>query len=89
MRRSEARREGEVMAIATRLVQGEELDPERGSSTSSDFEEGLRQKVVGQGEALRAIVDLYQVFCARLNPSRRPVGNHLFLGPTGSEKFTC
>ena len=77
------------MAVATRSVQGEELDPERGSSTSSDFEEGLRQKVVRQGDALRAIVDLYQVFCACLNPPRRPVGNLLFLGPTGSGKFTC
>jgi ATP-dependent Clp protease ATP-binding subunit ClpA len=31
-------------------------------------------------------VDLYQVFCAGLNSPGRPVGNLLFLGPTGSGK---
>lgn len=77
------------MATATRLVQDEELNPERWSSISSDFEEGLRQKVVGQGEDVQAVVDLYQVFCDRLNPPWRPDGNHLFLGPAGSGKSTC
>jgi ATP-dependent Clp protease ATP-binding subunit ClpB len=32
------------------------------------------------------LVDLYQVFCAGLNSPGRPVGNLLFLGPTGSGK---
>ncbi|MBI3671087.1 MAG: ATP-dependent Clp protease ATP-binding subunit, partial [Acidobacteria bacterium] len=34
----------------------------------------------------RALVDLYQVFCAGMCPAGRPVGNLLFLGPTGSGK---
>jgi len=41
---------------------------------------------VGQEEAVQAIVDLYQVFCAGLHSPGRPVGNLLFLGPTGSGK---
>jgi ATP-dependent Clp protease ATP-binding subunit ClpA len=41
---------------------------------------------VGQEEAVQALVDLYQVFRAGLNSPGRPVGNLLFLGPTGSGK---
>jgi ATP-dependent Clp protease ATP-binding subunit ClpA len=41
---------------------------------------------VGQAEGVQALVDLYQVFCAGLNSPGRPVGNLLFLGPTGSGK---
>jgi ATP-dependent Clp protease ATP-binding subunit ClpA len=41
---------------------------------------------VGQDEAVQALVELYQVFCAGLRAPGRPVGNLLFLGPTGSGK---
>jgi ATP-dependent Clp protease ATP-binding subunit ClpB len=64
----------------------EQLDPRQRSSESRDFEEALRRKIVGQDEAVRAVVDLYQVFCAGLNSPGRPVGNLLFLGPTGAGK---
>jgi ATP-dependent Clp protease ATP-binding subunit ClpA len=74
------------MPTATKLVQNEELDPQRRSSTSRQFEKELRQRVVGQDEAVQALVDLYQVFCAGLHSAGRPVGNLLFLGPTGSGK---
>ena len=50
------------------------------------FEDTLRQKIVGQDEAVQALVELYQVFCAGLHAPGRPVGNLLFLGPTGSGK---
>ena len=53
---------------------------------SREFESSLRRKIVGQDEAVQAVVDLYQVFCAGLNSPGRPVGNLLFLGPTGSGK---
>jgi ATP-dependent Clp protease ATP-binding subunit ClpA len=53
---------------------------------SRDFEGGLRRKIVGQDEAVQAVVDLYQVFRAGLNSPGRPVGNLLFLGPTGAGK---
>jgi ATP-dependent Clp protease ATP-binding subunit ClpB len=76
----------EVMATAAQSAHSMELDPQKRSSTSRHFEEKLRQRVVGQNEAVQAIVDLYQVFCAHLNPSGRPIGNLLFLGPTGTGK---
>jgi ATP-dependent Clp protease ATP-binding subunit ClpA len=53
---------------------------------SRDFEAGLRREIVGQDEAVQAVVDLYQVFRAELNSPGRPVGNLLFLGPTGAGK---
>ena len=62
------------------------LDPTLRSIESQEFDAALRQKIVGQEEAVRALVDLYQVFCADMCPTGRPVGNLLFLGPTGSGK---
>ena len=63
-----------------------QLDPTQRSAESRDFEAGLRRKIVGQDEAVQAVVDLYQVFRAGLNSPGRPVGNLLFLGPTGAGK---
>jgi ATP-dependent Clp protease ATP-binding subunit ClpB len=62
------------------------LDPTLRSVESQEFDAALRSKVVGQEEGVRALVDLYQVFCAGMSPAGRPVGNLLFLGPTGSGK---
>ena len=63
-----------------------QLDPTIRSSDTRDFHGALRAKIVGQEEGVQALVDLYQVFCAGLNSPGRPVGNLLFLGPTGSGK---
>ena len=62
------------------------LDTEKRSSTACQFERALREKVVGQDQAVQALVDLYQMFCAGLQSHSRPIGNLLFLGPTGSGK---
>jgi ATP-dependent Clp protease ATP-binding subunit ClpB len=78
--------EGGVMATATQSAHRKELDPKQWSSTSRHFEDALRHKIVGQGEAVQALVELYEVFRAGLRSLARPVGNLLFLGPTGSGK---
>jgi len=62
------------------------LDPSRRSSDALDFESALRRKIVGQEQAVEKVVEIYQMFLAGLNPPARPVGNLLFLGPTGSGK---
>jgi len=62
------------------------LDPSKRSTDTVDFQKALRSKIVGQEEGVQALVDLYQVFRAGLNSPGRPVGNLLFLGPTGSGK---
>ena len=62
------------------------LDPTRRSNEARDFETTLRRKIVGQDAAVEKVVEIYQMFLAGLNPPGRPVGNLLFLGPTGSGK---
>jgi ATP-dependent Clp protease ATP-binding subunit ClpB len=62
------------------------LDPHVHGESTRYFEQSLRARIVGQEEAVRAVVDLYQVFSAGMNSPGRPVGNLLFLGPTGSGK---
>jgi ATP-dependent Clp protease ATP-binding subunit ClpB len=64
----------------------QQLDPSIRSNETRDFHGSLRAKIVGQEEGVQALVDMYQVFCAGLNSPGRPVGNLLFLGPTGSGK---
>jgi ATP-dependent Clp protease ATP-binding subunit ClpB len=63
-----------------------QLDPTLQSQESLEFEYALRSKVVGQEEAVRALVDAFQVYSAEMRAVGRPVGNYLFLGPTGSGK---
>jgi ATP-dependent Clp protease ATP-binding subunit ClpB len=74
------------MATATLSRHTKELDTRKRSSASCHFEDALRRKIVGQDEAVQALSDLYQVFCAGLHSPAHPVGNLLFLGPTGSGK---
>jgi len=64
----------------------QQLNPSIRSNDTRDFEGSLRAKIVGQEEGVQSLVELYQVFCAGLNSPGRPVGNLLFLGPTGSGK---
>jgi ATP-dependent Clp protease ATP-binding subunit ClpB len=78
--------EGDVMATATQWGHAKVLDTGKRSSASCHFENALRHKIVGQEEAVQALADLYQVFRAGLHSPARPVGNLLFLGPTGSGK---
>ena len=62
------------------------LDPNRRSNDAREFESALRRRIVGQDQAVEKVVEIYQMFLAGLNPPGRPVGNLLFLGPTGSGK---
>ncbi len=62
------------------------LDPEMRSSEVVDFERRLLGKIVGQDRAVRRIVNMYQIYMAGMTTPGRPIGNLLFLGPTGSGK---
>ncbi|MBV9507606.1 MAG: ATP-dependent Clp protease ATP-binding subunit [Acidobacteriia bacterium] len=62
------------------------LDPTRMGRDGEAFESQLRKRIVGQDEAIRQVVDVYQTFRAGLGASGRPIGSFLFLGPTGSGK---
>jgi ATP-dependent Clp protease ATP-binding subunit ClpB len=62
------------------------LDPTLRSNDAKEFESALRRRIVGQDPAVEKVVEIYQMFLAGLNAPGRPVGNLLFLGPTGSGK---
>src|SRR5215467_3918346 len=62
------------------------LNPNVRSADTIEFQNALRAKIVGQDDGVQALVELFQVFTAGLNSPGRPVGNLLFLGPTGSGK---
>jgi len=62
------------------------LDPHKPGRQAEALEVNLRRLVVGQDEAIRRIVELYQMYVTGMNAPGRPIGNVLFLGPTGSGK---
>src|SRR5437016_5875688 len=62
------------------------LDPKRRGMDAEKLQARLSRLVVGQEEAIREIVDIYQLYRTGLNAPGRPIGNFLFLGPTGCGK---
>jgi ATP-dependent Clp protease ATP-binding subunit ClpB len=62
------------------------LDPTRTGAQAESLEKKLRHLIIGQDEAIHQIVRTYQTYLAGLSPVGRPIGNFLFLGPTGSGK---
>ncbi len=62
------------------------LDPTRTGKSAESLERSLLKMVVGQEEAVDQIVNIYQMHITGLSAPGRPVGNFLFLGPTGSGK---
>ena len=62
------------------------LDPNKKGREAEDLETRLRQLVIGQDDAITQIAEAYQAFLTGMSPAGRPVGNFLFLGPTGSGK---
>src|ERR1700731_2813813 len=62
------------------------LDPTRTGREALELEANLCKRIVGQQEAVREIVNIYQMYLTGINAPGRPIGNLLFLGPTGSGK---
>src|ERR1700682_1164654 len=62
------------------------LDPTQNGRSAEYLESKLGHLVVGQEEAIHQIVRPYKTHVAGLSPVGRPIGNFLFLGPTGSGK---
>lgn len=75
-----------TMGESVRSAVKQQLDPQRRSDRAKDFETNLRRRVVGQDPAIQRIVEIFQMYVAGLNAPGRPIGNLLFLGPTGSGK---
>ena len=62
------------------------LDATVTGTKAKDLETQLHRLVIGQEEAIHEIVSTYQTYLAGLSPDGRPIGNFLFLGPTGTGK---
>jgi ATP-dependent Clp protease ATP-binding subunit ClpB len=62
------------------------LDPTRTGREAETLESSLRKLIVGQDEAIQQIVNIYQMNLTGMSAPGRPIGNFLFLGPTGSGK---
>lgn len=62
------------------------LDPSQTGREAERLHQDLRKLVVGQEEAVDQIVNIYQTFLAGMTSPGRPIGNFLFLGPTGTGK---
>jgi ATP-dependent Clp protease ATP-binding subunit ClpB len=62
------------------------LDPARTGRDAMSLESNLRRMIIGQDEAIEQIVNIYQMNLTGMSAPGRPIGNFLFLGPTGSGK---
>jgi ATP-dependent Clp protease ATP-binding subunit ClpB len=62
------------------------LDPTQTGEDAERLYADLHKRIVGQDDAIGQIVNIYQTYLAGMNSPGRPVGNFLFLGPTGSGK---
>jgi hypothetical protein len=62
------------------------LDPTKTGKQAEALENQLRHFVVGQEEAIHAIVRAYRASLAGLSPVGRPIGNFIFLGADGVRK---
>src|SRR5580704_3879062 len=62
------------------------LDTSRTGLEAGRLRNGLTELVVGQDDAINQIVGIYQTWLAGMTTPGRPIGNLLFLGPTGTGK---
>src|SRR5580700_6792848 len=62
------------------------LDPAKTGREAMSLESSLLRMIIGQDEAVQQIVNIYQMHLTGMTAPCRPIGNFLFLGPTGSGK---
>jgi ATP-dependent Clp protease ATP-binding subunit ClpB len=63
-----------------------QLNPAQTGLEAEKLEGELQKRIVGQDEAIQQIINIYQTHLAGMSSPGRPIGNLLFLGPTGSGK---
>ena len=62
------------------------LDPSQTGQEALKLHTDLSNRIVGQDEAIAQIVGIYQTYLSGMSSPGRPIGNLLFLGPTGTGK---
>jgi ATP-dependent Clp protease ATP-binding subunit ClpB len=68
------------------LRMNKRLDPGQCGNEAEQLSANLHKRIIGQDAAIDQIVNIYQTFLAGMNGPGRPIGNFLFLGPTGTGK---
>ena len=80
LRRSAAGRTQKMVRLNQRL------NPTLTGQEADRLHQDLKRRVIGQDDAVTQIVNIYQMHLAGMTSPGRPVGNFLFLGPTGTGK---
>ena len=62
------------------------LNLEKKSDKRLAFEDSLHRRIVGQDKAVDVVSEIYESYVAGMSDTTRPIGNLLFLGPTGVGK---
>src|SRR3954467_4402355 len=62
------------------------LNPAQTGFEAEKLDSDLRKRIVGQDDAIQQIINVYQTHLAGMTSPGRPIGNLLFLGPTGTGK---
>ncbi len=62
------------------------LNPTLTGQDADKLHNDLRRRIIGQEDAVTQIVNIYQMYLAGMTSPGRPIGNFLFLGPTGTGK---
>ncbi len=84
----DAEQVAEIVSRWTKIPVSKLVETEREKLTH--LEDHLRERVVGQDDALRAVADAVRRSRAGLGDPDKPIGSFLFLGPTGVGKTeTC
>ncbi|MFH1631564.1 MAG: ATP-dependent chaperone ClpB [bacterium] len=73
-----------VVSRWTRIPLSKMLESEM--TKLAKMEDNLRERVVGQDEAIRAVSNALRRSRAGISEERRPIGSFIFLGPTGVGK---
>ena len=82
------RREGEQFNRGSyqEPISSPRLDPTRTGTFAGKLHGDLSRRIVGQEKAVEQVVNIYQMFMTGMSTPGRPIGNFLFLGPTGTGK---
>jgi ATP-dependent Clp protease ATP-binding subunit ClpA len=75
----------ETLAKATKIPK-ENFDSKHASTSLPSLESNIKDKLYGQDTAVDAVLEKIYVAKAGLKAHNKPVGNFLFLGPTGTGK---
>jgi MoxR-like ATPase len=56
------------------------------NKSAGEIRDWFRERIVGQKDAIEAVVEMIAFYKARLHDTRKPIGAFLFVGPTGVGK---